>query len=428
MANNSPDNVGFDPTTDEIESLSFPVHNAMVGRTPSGFNKVRVEMMLKDLIRIIGYDPRGLQPLRKGNKVIEASRNVSQALVDLQREVQRSIDPEKVREMVDYLYAAVADDKFADWSELDVVTATKVDTDRFKTDHVISLPTSAEYFLVDGQHRYCAVIDFVREHPDLASRFTQAVAISVIEPEKLKEWAGQGFHDKNYLRTAVKATKALAVDSRDIHNVLTKALHQHEKIIEGGGVNEEKDSLPASSTEMVTHAVLYKFVRGFCEGRRGLDRGRINNPNLTGETFPEHQRELFEYVNELASSLPDWMNRDPATRAQYLFRASPAWQAFGVIGYLLKEIDDADERKHMIEAIGQLDWRRTNLGWESIIGAKQQEVNDGQIREWISPRSSRQAIDGTITFLRQRLGLTTEAPQVVEPEPIRVQRREERQV
>ena len=55
----------------------------------------------------------------------------------------------------------------------------------------------------------------------------------------------------------------------------------------GGGVNEEKDSLAATSKEMVTHAMLYKFVRGFCEGRRGLDKGRISNPNLTHETFKE---------------------------------------------------------------------------------------------------------------------------------------------
>src|SRR5207244_6939154 len=141
----------------------------------------------------------------------------------------------------------------------------------FKTEHLIYIPTAAEYFIIDGQHRYCALIDFVRAYPELAKRFTQAVAISVIAPDKLKAWAGQGFHDKNYLRTVVKATKALAVDQRDVHNVLTKWLHSHPVIVKGGGVNLEKDSLAAGSSEMVTHAVLYKFVRGFCEGRRGLD-------------------------------------------------------------------------------------------------------------------------------------------------------------
>jgi hypothetical protein len=414
MNTNHPQDGEFDPTADQIESLSFPVHNAMVGRTPSGFVKVRVEMKPQDLIKIIGYDPRGLQPIRKGNRVIEASKVVSQALVDLQKEVQRSIDSDKVAEMVDYLYAAVANDKFADWSELDVVTATAVDTSRFQAAHVILLPTAAEYFLVDGQHRYCAVIDFVRQYPDLASKFTQAVAISVIEPDKLREWAGQGFHDKNYLRTAVKATKALAVDSRDIHNVLTKALHQQETIIAGGGVNEEKDSLPASSTEMVTHAVLYKFVRGFCEGRRGLDRGRISNPNVTDETFAEYQHKLFDYVQDLGKALPAWTDPNPEVRAQYLFRSSPAWQALGVVGHLLKEIDDEDERKRLITMIGQLDWSRSNLSWESIIGAKQQEIdeNTGRVtREWISPRSSRQPIDATIGFLKQRLGLNAAAIQ-----------------
>jgi len=155
---------------------------------------------------------------------------------------------------------------------------------------VIRIPTSAEYFIIDGQHRYCALIDFVRLYPELAKNFTQAVAISVITPARIKEWAGQGFHDKNYLRTAVKATKALAVDTRDIHNVLAKKLHGHPTILDGGGVNVEKDSLAASSKEMVTHAVLYKFVRGFCEGRRGLDKGRVANVNLTEHSFSDFER------------------------------------------------------------------------------------------------------------------------------------------
>jgi predicted transcriptional regulator len=45
---------------------------------------------------------------KKGSKLIEPSRHVSQALVDLQKEVQRSIDPDKVAEMVAYLHAAIS--------------------------------------------------------------------------------------------------------------------------------------------------------------------------------------------------------------------------------------------------------------------------------------------------------------------------------
>ena len=395
----------YDPTADQTEVMT-PFTNAMVGKAPAGFIKIRVEMTPDDLRKVVGYDPRGLQPVKRGAKLVDPSKHVSQELTDLVKEVQRSIDEGKVSEMVAYLYAAISNGQYADWAELDVVTTAQPDTSKFRNQHVVYLPTSAEYFIIDGQHRYCALIDFVRLYPDLARKFTQAVAISVMDANRLKEWAGQGFHDKNYLRTAVKATKALAVDTRDIHNILTKTLHSHSTIVDGGGVNVEKDSLAASSKEMVTHAVLYKFVRGFCEGRRGLDKGNITKPNLTDQTLKEYESRVAQYLNELYDILPTWVNMDK--RADFLFRSSAAWQAFGVIGYLLRDVDDEDERGVMLRKLGEsrLDWRRSNLAWESIIGAKQ---SDEQGKEWISPRASRQAIDGTINFLKQRVGLTVEA-------------------
>ena len=145
-------------------------------------------------------------------------------------------------------------------------------------------PAAAEYFITDGQHRFCAAMDFVRQYPQYASKFTQAVAISVLPQDRLGEWAGQSFHDKNYLRTVVKMTKALAVDWRDPHNVLAKALHDHRVIKNGGGVNEQKDALAATAKEFATHAMLYRFTRAFCEGRRGL-QGAVKSPNLTTESY-----------------------------------------------------------------------------------------------------------------------------------------------
>lgn len=402
MTDESVEGGQFDPTAPAGAEVMTPFWNAMIGKAPSNFFKVRIEMTPDELRKVIGYDPRGLQPIKRGAKLVESSKHVSQELSDLVKEVQRSIDGDKVSEMVAYLHAAVSNGAYADWAELDVVTTSNIDTSRFKQEHEVRIPTSAEFFIIDGQHRYCALIDFTRQYPTLAKNFTQAVAISVMTVERIKEWAGQGFHDKNYLRTAVKATKALAVDTRDIHNVLTKKLHGHPTIIDGGGVNVEKDSLAAGSKEMVTHAVLYKFVRGFCEGRRGLDKGRVANVNLTEHTFSAYEQQIFAFLENLQRALPTWTNADK--RAEYLFRASPAWQAFGVIGYLLHEIDDEDERAVALAKMGErkLDWRRSNLTWESVIGTKQ---SDDEGKQWISPRASRQAIDGTISFLKQRLGL-----------------------
>jgi hypothetical protein len=389
----------FDPTAG---SVLQKFENCSIGRAPSGFPKIHVEMRLGDLVKMIGYDPRTIRTEPRRGEADPG--HVSQEVIEMIRQVQRSLEPAKVEEMVGYLHAALSNDKFADWAELDVVTAAKPDTTKWLTHHEVYFPTSTEYFITDGQHRYCALMDFGKQYPELAGKFTQAVAISVLPQDRLSEWAGQSFHDKNYLRTTVKMTKALAVDRRDPHNVLTKELHQHPVIKSGGGVNEIKDALATTAKEFATHSALYRFTRGFCEGPRGLRKEAIKNPNLTGETFDVHRARLFEYVDELNRALPNWTV--VPGREDYLFRSSPAMQALGVIGYLLyMKVDDPTERKAMITKIGErkLDWKRSNVtDWNSVIGIKVENEKGS----FISPRASRQSIDGTIKFLKDRSGLT----------------------
>ena len=395
----------FDPTAGA--SLQQELRNCSIGKSPTGFPKIHVEMLPGDLMKMIGYDPRTIPAEPRQNQHEPA--NVSRAIIELVRQVQRSIDPQKVQEMVQYLCNALSNAMYADWTELDVVTASKPDLTRWEASHSIYFPNSAEYFITDGQHRFCALMDFVRQYPDYANKFTQAVSISVLPQDRLDEWAGQSFHDKNYLRTIVKATKALAVDSRDLHNVLAKELGEHKVVKEGGGVNEVKDALSVSAKEFTTHSALYRLTRGFCEGRRGLEKGAVKNSNLTKESYMDYKKLLFEYVSELNRVFPHWTMFPE--RENYLFRSSPALQALGVIGHdLYTKVQDSTQRKTMIARIGEakLDWLRTNIqDWGTIIGSIVEKGNsDGQKTKEISPRSNRQAFDATIRFLRTRCGLT----------------------
>ncbi|MGH9970588.1 MAG: DNA sulfur modification protein DndB [Pyrinomonadaceae bacterium] len=400
------ENSEFDPTV--AASLEQELKNCSVGKSPSGFPKIHVEMLPGDLVKLVAYDPRSIPPSPRPGQ--QDPHHVSEDLVDLVREVQRTIDPQKVDEMVNYLEDALSNGKYADWAELDVVTAAKPDMSRWTDKHCVYIPSSAEYFITDGQHRFCALMDFARKYPNHAGRFTQAVSISVLPHDRLREWAGQSFHDKNYLRTPVKVTKALAVDSRDLHNILAKELRDHPVIKDGGGINEVKDSLAATAKEFATHSVMYRFTRGFCEGQRGLNKGPIKGPKLTPDSYNELKDQLFEYMSELNEVFPHWTV--VPGREEYLFRASAALQALGVIGQLLfTKVPESIDRKAMINGIGEakLDWRRTNVkDWGSVIGGiveKKDEAGNLIARE-ISPRSNRQAFDGTIKFLRDRSGLT----------------------
>jgi DGQHR domain-containing protein len=388
---------GFDPT--KGAAMQMEIKRPSIGKTPAGFPKLHAELLPSDLMKMLSYDPRTIQgPPKKGAK---DPQNISPDIIELHRKVQRSIDQAKVDAMVEYLHHAVSGGGFADWAEIDVVTVAKADTSKYESQFVALFPNSADFFITDGQHRYCAILDFCRRYPELAAKFTQAIAISVLPHDKLDEWAGQSFHDKNYLHSPVKATKALAADSRDLHNRLAKELRHHKVIRAGGGVNDVKDSLAAGAKEFVTHAVLYKLVRGFCEGRVGLDKGNLEHPNLSDETYEKTKHDVFDFLDQLNSVFPNWTV--VPGREEYLFRSSAALQALGVLGYLLREkVADAAKRQEMLASLGEhhLDWRRSNVAdWGNVIGAPKE---DGTV----SPASSRQAIDGTIKFLKDRCGLT----------------------
>lgn len=404
----------FDPT--KQGAVEMPIPHASVGKTPAGFAKIHAELLPGDLMKLVGYDPRSIEaPPRRGKD----PQNISPEIIELRRTVQRTVDQPKVDEMVEYLANAIRQGKFADWSEIDVVTVSKPNMSRYRSEFIIGFPNSADYLITDGQHRYCAILDFVRKYPDLANSFTQAVAISVLPHDKLAEWGGQSFHDKNYFHTQVKVTKALAVDSRDLHNKLAKELRELKVIKDGGGVNEVKDSLSASASEFSTHAMLYKLVRGFTEGRRGLFKGGVDNQNLTDSTFETYKAQLTEYINLLNGAFPNWTV--VPGREDYLFRSSSALQAFGVLGHLIYTkvvgkdgTETARLHKQMVAAIGEknLDWRRTNVkDWGNVIGtvkSSKKVLDDGTevTEEAVSPASTRQAIDGAIRFLKDRSGLT----------------------
>ncbi|MDA8347069.1 MAG: DGQHR domain-containing protein [Thermaerobacter sp.] len=382
----------IDPTRKAL--LQQRIEGCSIGKTPSKFFKVRADLTPGDLIKLVGYDPRTVNPKAK------TPANISHALEDLITEVQRNIDPRRVEEMVAYLHQAVENDGYADWSEIDLVTAAQPDTSTYETDHGVGFPQATEYFITDGQHRYCAILDFVRQYPPYANRFTVAVAIGVLPEGRLSAWAGQAFHDKNYLQKAVNATKALAVDTRDLHNRLTKELTDHPVIKAAGGINLYKQSVSAGAPEFATHAVLYKFVRGFAEGHRGVYKGALNNPSLTDETYEAIRASLWEYLGYLGQAFPSW--RLVPDREEYLFRASASLQALGVLGHLIySSVDEPDQRKRLTINVGErnVDWRRANWQTWGIMGRVNEETHE------VSPTSTRQVIEATIQLVRNRSGI-----------------------
>ena len=111
---------------------------------------------------------------------------------------------------------------------------------------------------------------------------------------------------------------------------------------------------------------------------------------LTPESYQQLKAELFEYIGELNKVLPHWTV--VPGREDYLFRASAALQALGVIGQLLyTKVEDPADRRIMIIQIGEgkLDWRRSNvLNWGSVIGGTVEKRDVRGNRDWPGNKST----------------------------------------
>lgn len=374
------------------------------GMSPSGFPRLHVEMLPREVGRLIGYDPRVLVMKPKRGKTAKGSReiiphNVSQEIVALQNSVQRSIDKDRVSQMVDYLLGAMERGQFADWGEITLVTASKPDLEQMRVANVAALDSDADYFIADGQHRYCAILDFAHQYPQYADRFTQSVSISILPEDKLEQWAGQEFHDRNYFSVPVRAGKALSVDTRDPLNALAKSLSDHPVIVQAGGIAYERDALLTGDQRFATHTTIHRFVRGFLFGRPGLDKGVDTRVDIT----PDMVSGLHEYFNALGQVLP-WSAETP-DRDQYVTRTSAVMAGLAVLGhdlYFAEPPISQDDKVKKLLTLSKIDWKKSNKDLIGVVGSEKNGL--------VQPASSRQAIDSTIRFLREKLEVKQPTP------------------
>lgn len=375
--------------------------NPAIGRTPNGNLRLTVEVSPAELGRIVGYDPRSLvQPRGKSKRNPAVPHNVSTKLIELQNQVQRAIDVKRVGTMVSYLHEAMATGKFADWAGIDVVTADEPNLSNLESHHVISFDSDAEFFIADGQHRYCALLDFVQLYPQYARDFTQTLTITVLPYLRLAEWAGQSFHDRNYYAVSVRAGKALSVDSRDPLNALARELDEHPAVKAAGGIAYERDTLLQGDSRFTTHSVIHRFVKGFAFGRQGLDSKHTEGFAEVSEVTREN---LGNFLLALSKVLP-WLTTKEHNREEFLTRTSVVFSALSVIGHDLFSSDmSTGEIGERIARLARVDWRRTNLAWVGILGSEK-EAKDGT--KTVTPSSARPAIDGLIRYLRGVLDLT----------------------
>jgi hypothetical protein len=167
-------------------------------------------------------------------------------------------------------------------------------------------------------------------------------------------------------------------------------------LVECGCVAYVRDTVLKGDPRFASHSTMHRFVRGFLFGRPGLDKGVDTRIEITDK----ETNALNEYIAALGLALP-WKGEN---RDEYVTRTSAVMSALAVIGhdlYLSDRPATKDEIVQKLTTLGRMNWKRTNRDLIGVVGSEK----DGQVQ----PTSSRQAIDSTIRYMRQALGLNVDA-------------------
>jgi len=220
-------------------------------------------------------------------------------------------------------------------------------------------------------------------------------------PPFTEDEVAQLFSDFNFKVRPVSSAKAMQTDSSDIYLQLANAIGNIAVIRNNGGMESGKASVGKNSTAFVTESMLYRTIRGACEGEAAQEINAIDiaNANLTPSTYQAEFAKIEDFFTEVANAMGDkWLDRDG------IHRTAPGWQALGVI---CNDIHHGElalspaQIARVYAALGNLDWSRTNEKWAN-------EAKIGELDETgrvVFHKAGRTTRHNLITYLRRETGL-----------------------
>ncbi len=222
----------------------------------------------------------------------------------------------------------------------------------------LAVAMSARVLINDGQHRRAAIEEALKTRPELGQ---ESIAVVFFVDAGL-ERSQQMFADLNTHAVRPSLSIGILYDHRDPLADLVRDLALSVPIFHGR-IESEKTTISNRSTKLFTLSALYQSTRELLDGAGAHSR---NGGGLTAQ-----DRQLAAaYWTRLGEIIPEWgLLRDGKVsaaelRAEYIHSHGVALQAFGRAGGTLLDVAP-DAWSTRLEALGQLDWRRTNTAlWE----------------------------------------------------------------
>lgn len=234
---------------------------------------------------------------------------------------------------------------------------------------ILRVPMDAHFIINDGQHRRAAIIEALKQRPELEHETIAVVFFLDIGLERCQ----QMFADLN--RYAIRPSRSLGLlyDHRNDKARLAKLVIMKSEIFRDL-VDMEKSSLAPRSRKLFTLSAFYNACADLVNG---LATGDINHD-------ADFARNFWEAV---AEHFPSWgqvrEGRIPASevREGYIHTHGIALQAIGKAGNALLLTYPKDWRKSL-KKLEEIDWSRNNAKlWEgrAMIGGKVSKVTTNVI-------------------------------------------------
>jgi hypothetical protein len=281
----------------------------------------------------------------------------------------------------------------------------------------IQLPRSGFRIISDGIGRVGGLVEFddLIEDEKISDHTIKAIAKRVMDmmslpavifapapgtPPLTEEEVAQLFSDFNFKVRPVSQAKAMQTDSSDLYLKLARAIGLISPIKENGGLESGKANVGKNSNAFVTEAMLYRTVRGACEGEAAQETNAVDieNANLTPTTYQREYAQIASFFTDLANAMgSQWLDKDG------VHRTAAGWQALGVICNDVYHGDlnlSPEGQATVFARLGQLDWNRRAEHWaQANIGEYDEE---GRLVFHKAGRSTRHNL---IAYLRDVTGL-----------------------
>lgn len=277
---------------------------------------------------------------------------------------QRTLNKARIPEISDYIIDNPDDYVF---SALTVSIDSEVSFDPLPGQEKLGLlrvPMDAHFIINDGQHRRAAIIEALKQRPELEHETIAVVFFLDIGLERCQ----QMFADLN--RHAIRPSRSLGLlyDHRNDKARLAKLVIMKSDIFRDL-VDMERSSLAPRSRKLFTLSAFYNACADLVNG---LATGNLVEDADIARCFWEEAAEHFHLWGQVREG------KLPASelREGYIHSHGIALQAIGKAGNALLLTYPKDWRKRL-KALEKIDWSRNNASlWEgrAIIGGKVSKV------------------------------------------------------